>query len=109
MEQEAVKSAAEGFIGQHGWLFIAGIAAILFNNLISSSAQGLMLWWSKQYQPDDIVIIGGRKARIIRIGMRETVVYYADTSTKATYPNESIRGMGIEKEIQPLGQSTPKK
>ena len=41
--------------------------------------------------------------------MRETVVYYADTSTKATYPNESIRGMGIEKEIQPLGQSTPKK
>ena len=41
--------------------------------------------------------------------MRETVVYYADTSTKATYPNESIRGMGIEKEIQPLVDPPAKK
>lgn len=101
MEQE-MQTAAEGFIGKNGWIFIAGIAAIMFNSLISSTAQGLLLWWSKQYQPDDIVLIGGREARITRIGMRETVVYYADTSTKVTYPNESIRGMGIEKRIEPM-------
>ena len=100
-----MEEAAQGFIGKNGWLFVAGIAAIMFNSLISSSAPGLLLWWSKQYQPDDIVVIGGRKARIVRIGMRETVVYYEDSSTKATYPNESIRGMGIEKEIKPMNFS----
>lgn len=97
-----MEEAAQGFIGEHGWLFVAGIAAIMFNSLIGSTAQGLMLWWSKQYQPDDIVIVGGRRARIIRIGMRETVFYYEDASTKVTIPNESIRGMGIEKEIKPM-------
>ena len=100
-----MEEAAQGFIGKQGWIFAAGILAIMFNSLISSTAQGILLWWSKQYQPDDIVIIGGRRARIVRIGMRETVVYYEDTSTKATYPNESIRGMGIEKAIKPMNYS----
>lgn len=97
-----MEEAAKGFIGQHGWVFMAGVVVIVFNSLISGTAQGLLLWWSKQYQADDIVIIGGRRARIVRIGMREMVVYYEDSCTKATYPNESVRGMGIEKEIKPM-------
>jgi len=97
-----MEEAAQGFIGEHGWMFLVGIVAIVFNSLISGTAQGVLLWWSKQYQADDIIIIGGRKARIVRIGMRETVVYYEDSCTKATYPNESVRGMGIEKEIKPM-------
>jgi len=97
-----MEEAAKGFIGENGWVFIAGVIAIVFNGLISGSAQGLLLWWSKQYEADDIVVIGGRRARIVRIGMRETVVYYEDSCTKATYPNESVRGMGIEKEIKPM-------
>ena len=100
-----MEEAAQGFIGKQGWLFAVGILAIVFNSLIASSAQGVLLWWSKQYQPDDIVFIGGRKARIVRIGMRETVFYYEDTSTKVTIPNENIRGMGIEKEIRPMNFS----
>ncbi len=97
-----MEEAAQGFIGKQGWIFAVGVLAIVFNSLISSSAQGVLLWWSKQYQADDIVYIGGREARIVRIGMRETVIYYADTSTKVTIPNESIRGMGIEKKIAPM-------
>lgn len=97
-----MEEAAQGFIGKQGWIFAVGVLAIVFNSLISSSAQGVLLWWSKQYQADDIVYIGGREARIVRIGMRETVIYYADTSTKVTIPNENIRGMGIEKKIAPM-------
>jgi len=97
-----MEEAAQGFIGEHGWMFLVGVVAIVFNSLISSSAQGVLLWWSKQYQADDIIYISGREARIVRIGMRETVVYYADTSTKVTIPNENIRGMGIEKKIEPM-------
>ena len=97
-----MEDTAKDFIGQNGWLFLAGIVAIVFNSIIASSAQGLMVWWSKQYQPDDIVIVNGRRARIVRIGMRETVFYFEDTSTKLTVPNESVRGMGIEKSIKPM-------
>jgi small-conductance mechanosensitive channel len=97
-----MEEAAQSFIGEHGWVFLVGIVAIVFNSLISSTAQGVLLWWSKQYQADDIVYVGGREARIVRIGMRETVIYYADTSTKVTIPNENIRGMGIEKKIDPM-------
>ena len=97
-----MEEAAQGFIGKQGWLFVAGIAAIMFNGLISSSAKGIMLWWSKQYQPDDIVILNGRRARIVRVGMTETVFYFEDTSTKLTVPNEAVKGLGIEKEIKPM-------
>ena len=97
-----MEDTAKDFIGQNGWLFLAGIVAIVFNSIIASSAQGLMVWWSKQYQPDDIVVINGRRARIVRIGMRETAFYFEDTSTKLIVPNESVRGMGIEKSIKPM-------
>ena len=102
-----MEEAAQGFIGEHGWVFLVGIVAIVFNSLISSTAQGVMLWWSKQYQADDIIYIAGREARIVRIGMSETVIYYADTSTKVTIPNENIKGMGIEKKLEPM--NFPKK
>ena len=79
-----MEEAAQSFIGKQGWLFVAGIAAIMFNGLISSSAKGLSLWFSRQYQADDIVILNGRKARIVRVGMSETVFYFGDSSTKLT-------------------------
>ena len=85
-----MEETAQSFIGEHGWVFLVGIVAIVFNSLISGTAQGLMIWWSKQYQADDVIYIGGREARIVRTGMSETVIYYADTSTKVTIPKENI-------------------
>jgi len=102
MEPNSLETAAQGFIGEYGWLFIAGIVTLLFKNLISSTAAGATIYFSKQYQPDDIVNVGGRKARIIRIGLRDTTLYYPESSTKVVIPNEDIRGMKIEKAVQPF-------
>jgi len=100
-----MEEAAQGFIGKQGWIFVAGIVAIMFNGLINSSAKGLSIWFSRQYQADDIVILNGRRARIVRVGMSETVFYFGDSSTKLTVPNESVKGLGIEKEIKPMSMS----
>lgn len=54
-----MEETAQSFIGEHGWVFLVGIVAIVFNSLISGTAQGLMIWWSKQYQADDVIYIGG--------------------------------------------------
>jgi len=97
-----MEEAAQSFIGKQGWIFVAGILAIVFNGLISGSAKGMMIFFSRQYQPDDIVILNGRRARIVRVGMMETVFYFEDASTKLTVPNESVKGLGIEKEIKPM-------
>ena len=97
-----LETAVQGFIGQYGWLFIAGIVTILFKNLIASTASAAGIYFSRQYQPDDIVFIAGRKARIFRIGLRDTTLYYPDTSTRVVIPNENIRGMGIEKKVEPF-------
>ena len=97
-----LETAAQGLIGQYGWLFVAGIVTILLKNLIASSASAAGIYFSKQYQPDDIVFIAGRKARIFRIGLRDTTLYYPDTSTRVVIPNEDIRGMRIEKSVEPF-------
>lgn len=102
MEPNNLEQAAQGFIGEYGWLFIAGIVTLLFKNLISSTAAGAVIYFSKQYQADDIVTVGIRKARIVRIGLRDTTLYYPETSTKVVIPNEDIRGMKIEKAVQPF-------
>ena len=103
-----LETAAQGLIGEDGWLFIAGIVTILFKNLIASTASAAGIYFSRQYQPDDIVYVGGRKARIFRIGLRDTTLYYPDTSTRVVIPNENIRGMGIEKEVEPFVSSKAK-
>ena len=100
--EPVVQQTAQNLIGEYGWLFIAGIVTILFKGLIASSASAAGIYFSKQYQPDDIIFIAGRKARIFRIGLRDTTVYYPDTSTRVVIPNEKIRGMGIEKEVEPF-------
>ena len=62
MEQEVIQQTAEGFIGKYGWLLLAGAATIIFKDIVSQFAAGLTIWFSKEYTPDDIVLISGRKA-----------------------------------------------
>ncbi len=51
---------------------MAGAATIIFKDIVSQFAAGLTIWFSKEYTPDDIVLIGGRKARIVRVGIKST-------------------------------------
>ena len=100
MEQEVLEKTAQGFIGEYGWLLLAGAATIIFKDLISQFAAGLTIWFSKDYAPDDIVLIGGRKARIVRVGMKSTTFYFPDTSTKKTVSNATFTGLDIERKIK---------
>jgi len=100
MEQEAIQQAAQGWIGEYGWLFIAGAVTIIFKDIISQFAAGLTIWFSKDYTPDDIVLIGGRKARIVRVGMKNTTFYFPDANTKKTVANSAFVGLDIERKIK---------
>lgn len=100
MEQEVLEKTAQGFIGEYGWLLLAGAATIIFKDLISQFAAGLTIWFSKDYAPDDIVLIGGRKARIVRVGMKSTTFYFPQTSTKKTISNCAFASLDIERQMK---------
>tara|TARA_R110000751_G_scaffold167572_4_gene273489 strand:+ start:1335 stop:1781 length:447 start_codon:yes stop_codon:yes gene_type:complete len=76
--QEAMEGMARDLIGEFGWIFVAGVAVLMFRELVQNFAAGLKVYFSKQWAVDEIVFLHGRQARIARIGLTETVFYMAD-------------------------------
>ena len=109
MEQEAIQQAAQGFIGKYGWLLLAGAATIIFKDIVSQFAAGLTIWFSKEYTPDDVVLIGGRKARIVRVGIKSTTFHFPDTNTKKTVSNAAFTGLYIERKMKDWDDDSKKK
>ena len=88
----------EKLIGEYGWLFIAGIFALFFRNLISNTFAGIMFLFGTDFDVDDIVYISGnKKARIIRQTLFKTVFHLIETDRKLIIPNTSLYGLNLEK------------
>jgi hypothetical protein len=46
--------------------------------------------------------MGGRACRVVRVGIRSTTFYFADSKTRVDIPNEDIKGLRLEKKIAPM-------
>ena len=55
------------------------------------------------FNNDDIIYISGRQARIVRVGIRNTVFYMLDRKTKMLVPNEQLKQLTIEKTLPKNG------
>ena len=84
-------------------------ATIIFKDIVSQFAAGLTIWLSKEYTPDDVVLIGGRKARIVRVGIKSTTFYFPDSSTKKTVSNSAFTALDIERKIKDWADNSNKK
>ena len=51
------------------WLFLSGIAILLFKSTIETVVEGLKVFLGKDLNTDDVVILDGRPARCIRVGL----------------------------------------
>tara|TARA_Y100000310_G_C20669069_1_gene809242 strand:+ start:2235 stop:2567 length:333 start_codon:yes stop_codon:yes gene_type:complete len=95
---QQLESVFQNLIGEYGWLFIAGICALFFKNLIANTLAGMMFLFGSDYDVDDIVYISGtKKARIIRQTLAKTVFHLLDTDRKLVVPNTALYGLKIEK------------
>ena len=74
-----VEGVAKSLMGDWIWLFVAGVAVLLFREIIQEFAAGLGVYFSRQWAVDEIVYLNGRQARIARIGMVETTFYTGTT------------------------------
>lgn len=97
------------FVGENSWLFLVGLAALLFRSAIEKLAASLFVFFGKDYAPDDIVVLDGRPGRIVRIGLTQTTFYLYEIKegkitggTKLVIQNERLASLNIEKPLQKI-------
>lgn len=69
---EQIQSQAEGILGNWVWLFVSGVALLLFKSTIETVVEGLKVFLGKDLNTDDVVILDSRPARVIRVGFWKT-------------------------------------
>ena len=100
-------STIESLIGEYGWLFLAGVLTLIFQNTIREAVDGLMVFLGNDYNEDDVVEVDGKPSRIVRVGMWSTTFFTYDVrdciivgGSKLVVQNIKLKDLKIEK---PLG------
>tara|TARA_R110000765_G_C18678358_1_gene579010 strand:+ start:68 stop:454 length:387 start_codon:yes stop_codon:yes gene_type:complete len=98
--------AAQHLIGKYGWMFFAGLVALIFQSSIKKLAAGLFVFWGNDYKTDDTVFVDGKPGRIIRVGITKTVFFIYDVidgqvvgGSKLVVQNEWLGRLKIEKPL----------
>ena len=116
MNEEELQKQAEGLLGNWVWLFVSGVALLLFKSTIETVVEGLKVFLGKDINTDDVVILDGRPARVIRVGMWKTTFFAYDIGTANGKPfvkggtmiqiqNDKLKDLKIEKPLPLLDLS----
>jgi len=103
IDKQKVEGFLENLIGEYGWLLLIAIITIMAKDMIMNFAQGILVFMGNNFNNDDIIYISGRQARIVRVGIRNTVFYMTDRKTKMLVPNEQLKQLTIEKTLPKNG------
>jgi hypothetical protein len=109
IQPEHLESVAKNLIGDYGWLFLAGLAVLLFQSSIKKLAASIFVFVGSDYKTDDVVFVDGKPGRIIRVGFIKTVFFIYDVhegkivgGSKLVVQNEWLGKLKIEKPLQQL-------
>ena len=99
MEEELQKQA-EGILGNWVWLFVSGVALLLFKSTIETVVEGVKVFMGKDLNTDDVVILDGA----YDIGMADGKPYVKG-GTKIQIQNDKLKEHVIERPLQMLDLS----
>ena len=110
MDIEALVST---FVGGNFWLWITGFFVFIFKDSIASTVASIMIFWGNDINDDDTLILDGRPARVVRIGIFKTTfyLYLIDSDgnfvngTRMQIQNVKLKDLKIEKAL-PLFDAT---
>ncbi len=116
MNEEQLQKQVEGFLGNWMWLLVSGIALLLFKSTIESIVESIKIFWGKDLNTDDVVILDGRPARVIRCGFWKCTFFcydigtangkpYVKGGTKVQIQNDKLKDHVIERPLQMLDLS----
>ena len=69
----------KSLVNEYSWLFITGVALLLFNSTIQEAVDGIMIFLGNDYHEDDVVEVDGRPGRIVRCGIWTTTFFLYDS------------------------------
>ena len=101
--QEQAESIAKNLFSEYGWIFAAGVIALLVKDVMINLVKGIMIFYGHDFDNDDVIYISGRQARIVRVGVTSTTFYMSDRKTKMVVPNEQLKELTIEKTLPKNG------
>ena len=113
MNEEELQKQAEGLLGNWVWLLVTGVAFLLFKSTLEGITEGLKVFLGKDIKTDDVVILDGRPARVIRVGIWKTTFFAYDIGTangkpfvkggtKLQIQNDKLKDHIIERPLQML-------
>jgi len=105
LKPEQVEGIAKNLFSEYGWIFAAGIVALLAKDVMINLVKGILIFYGHDFDNDDVIYISGRQARIVRVGVTSTTFYMSDRKTKMVVPNEQLKELTIEKTLGVNGGS----
>ena len=96
---QQIEQVAQKLIGSYGWMAVGAFAMFFFKDVIQSMAEGISLMMGSDINPDDVLYISGRKARVVRVGLKKTIFYMRDRGTKMIIPNTQLKQLTLEKKL----------
>ena len=105
LSPEQAEGIAKNLFSEYGWIFAAGIVALLAKDVMINLVKGILIFYGHDFDNDDVIYISGRQARIVRVGVTSTTFYMSDRKTKMVVPNEQLKELTIEKTLGVNGGS----
>ena len=114
--EEQLQAQAEGILGYIVYFLLSGMVLILAKSTLESIVESIKVFWGKDLNTDDVVILNGRPARVVRVGMWKTTFFaydigtangkpYVKGGTKIQIQNDKLKEQMIEKPLQMLDLS----
>ena len=107
-----MQTSVEILIGKYGWLFLVGIATLLFQSTIQEAVDGIMVFLGNDYNEDDVVEVDGSPGRIVRVGLWKTTFFIYHVvrgqivgGSKLVVANSKLKDLKIEKPLPSLDLS----
>ena len=107
-----METSVEILIGKYGWLFLVGIATLLFQSTIQEAVDGIMVFLGNDYNEDDVVEVDGDPGRIVRVGLWKTTFFIYHVvdgqivgGSKLVVANSKLKDLKKEKPLPNLDLS----
>ena len=116
MNEAEIQQQAEGILGYLMYFILSGVALLLLKSTMESMVESIKVFWGKDLNTDDVVILNGRPARVVRVGMWKTTFFaydigmangqpYVKGGTKIQIQNDKLKDQVIEKPLPMLDLS----
>jgi hypothetical protein len=97
------------FFSDQSWLFILGILGLIFQTSIQKVVSALFVFFGNDYNEDDVILLDGRPARIVRVGLWKTTFFIYNIKegkivggNKLVVQNEQLAASKLEKPLQKI-------